>query len=90
MFEGARSKWPWLLPILHEPDVAAKILRAIERDKPILHLPPIVGTLPISRFLPTRLFDRFMDLLGVNQSMDDFVGRTDQPESASRPKSTRA
>jgi all-trans-retinol dehydrogenase (NAD+) len=76
MFEGARSKVPWLLPILHEPDVAAKILRAVERDKPILHLPPLVATLPVSRVLPTRLFDRVMDLLGVNRSMDDFVGRS--------------
>ena len=75
MFEGARSRWPWLLPILHEPDVATKILRAVERDRPMLRLPPIVGTLPVSRILPVRLFDRVMDLLGVNQSMDDFVGR---------------
>jgi all-trans-retinol dehydrogenase (NAD+) len=86
MFEGARSKWPWLLPILHERDVAAKILRAVERDKAVLHLPPIVGTLPVSRILPVRLFDRFMDLLGVNQSMDDFVGRSDAaPTSTSAP-----
>ena len=75
MFEGARSKLPWLLPILHEPDVAAKILRAVERDKPVLRLPPIVGTLSVGRILPTRLFDRMMDVLGVNESMDDFVGR---------------
>jgi all-trans-retinol dehydrogenase (NAD+) len=75
MFEGARSKWPWLLPILREPDVAAKILRAIERDRAMLHLPPIVATLPVGRMLPVRLFDRLMDLLGVNRSMDDFVGR---------------
>jgi all-trans-retinol dehydrogenase (NAD+) len=74
MFAGARSRWPWLLPILHEPDVVARILRAVERDKAVLHLPPIVATLPISRILPVRLFDRCMDLLGVNRSMDDFVG----------------
>jgi all-trans-retinol dehydrogenase (NAD+) len=82
MFEGARSKVPWLLPILHEPDVAARILRAVERDKAILHLPPLVATLPVSRFLPTRLFDRVMDLLGVNRSMDDFVGRSGTPSKS--------
>ncbi|HMG43898.1 MAG TPA: SDR family oxidoreductase [Acidimicrobiales bacterium] len=75
MFEGARSKLPWLLPILHEPDVAAKILQAVEQDKPVLRLPPIIGSLAVGRILPTRLFDRLMDLLGVNESMDDFVGR---------------
>lgn len=75
MFEGAKSRIPWLLPILHEPDVAAKILRAIERDKPLLRLPPLVATLPLARILPTPVFDRVMDLLGVNRSMDAFTGR---------------
>jgi all-trans-retinol dehydrogenase (NAD+) len=75
MFQGAKSKLPWLLPILHEPDVAAKILNAVERNKPMLHLPPIVATLPVNRGLPVRAFDRIMDLLGVNRSMDEFVGR---------------
>lgn len=75
MFEGAKSRIPWLLPILHEPDVAAKILRAIERNKPVLRLPPLVATLPFARILPTPLFDRVMDLLGVNRSMDAFKGR---------------
>jgi all-trans-retinol dehydrogenase (NAD+) len=86
MFQGARSRWPWLLPILHEPDVAARILRAVERDRPMLRLPPIVGALPVGRILPVRLFDRFMDLLGVNESMDDFVGRA----GATRDGTTRA
>jgi len=76
MFDGACSKWPWLLPILSEPDVAAKILRAVDRDQAMVRLPPIVGALPVGRFLPTRLFDRLMDLLGVNESMDDFKGRS--------------
>jgi all-trans-retinol dehydrogenase (NAD+) len=75
MFAGARSRLPWLLPILHEPDVTRRILDAVERDKPLLRLPPIVALLPVARILPTRLFDRLMDLFGVNRSMDDFVGR---------------
>lgn len=79
MFAGARSRWPWLLPVLHEPDVAAKVLRAIERDRPVLRLPPLVGALPAGRLLPVRVFDRLMDLLGVNRSMDDFVGRRSDP-----------
>jgi all-trans-retinol dehydrogenase (NAD+) len=75
MFAGARTKVPWLLPILHEPDVAAKILRAVERDRGMLRLPPVVGSLSIGRILPTPIFDRLMDLMGVNVSMDEFVGR---------------
>jgi all-trans-retinol dehydrogenase (NAD+) len=76
MFDGARSKVPWLLPILHEPDVATKILRSIERDRSMLRLPPLVGSLSVGRVLPTKLFDRLMDTLGVNTSMDEFVGRS--------------
>jgi all-trans-retinol dehydrogenase (NAD+) len=75
MFEGARSRIPWLLPILHEPDAAAKILRAVERNKALLRMPPFVSLLPVSRMLPVPVFDRLMDLLGVNRSMDEFVGR---------------
>jgi all-trans-retinol dehydrogenase (NAD+) len=78
MFKGAKSKVPWLLPILHEPDVATKILNAVERDKPMLHLPPLVATLPVNRILPVRALDWVMDLLGVNRSMDDFVGRSEE------------
>lgn len=90
MFDGARSKWPWLLPILSEPDVAAKILRAVDRDQAMLRLPPIVGTLPVGRFLPTRLFDRLVDLLGVNESMDDFKGRSATATTAASAESKSA
>ncbi len=76
MFDGAKSRWPWLLPILDESTVIAKIVRAIERDKRQLVMPPTVGLLPALRLLPPPAFDRVMDLLGVNASMDEFVGRT--------------
>lgn len=75
MFDGAKSKVPWLLPIQKEAAVAGKILEAVQKDKPELHLPPVVGTLPSGRMLPVRVFDKLMDLLGVNRSMDDFTGR---------------
>lgn len=75
MFEGVRSRWPLLLPILHQQEVAAKIAVAIERDRPMLILPPLVRYLPLLRILPPRTFDLIMDLLGVNASMDHFVGR---------------
>lgn len=78
MFAGARSRWPRLLPILHEPDVARHMLDAIEADKPIVRLPPLVWSLAVGRLLPTRVFDRLMDVLGINRSMDEFVGRSDE------------
>ena len=75
MFEGAKSRLPWLLPILDEAKVISKIISAIERDRRQLLMPPAVALLPVLRALPVPVFDRLMDLLGVNSSMDEFVGR---------------
>jgi all-trans-retinol dehydrogenase (NAD+) len=76
MFDGAKSRVRWLLPILDEPKVVAKIIRAVERDRRQLLMPPAVALLPALRALPVPVFDRVMDLLGVNVGMDEFVGRT--------------
>jgi all-trans-retinol dehydrogenase (NAD+) len=75
MFAGARTRFPWLLPILHEEDVVARIARAVERDQERVLLPPLVHLLPLVTALPTRVGDRVMDALGVSASMDRFVGR---------------
>ena len=75
MLDGARSALPWLLPILHEADVAAKVLDAIERGKQRLLLPPVLHTLPLLRLLPVGVSDAIVDLLGVNHTMDTFTGR---------------
>lgn len=74
MFEGVRTRFPLLLPILRQEDVARKIVLAIERDRRFLGLPPIVRLLPPLRLLPTKTFDRLMSLFGVNASMEHFVG----------------
>lgn len=75
MFRGVRSRFPRLLPILHEDDVAERIVRAIQRDQRRVILPPIVRLLPLLRMLPVGVFDRIATFLGVNASMDEFVGR---------------
>ncbi len=74
MFEGVRTRLPLLLPILRQQDVARKIAGAIEQDRRLLVLPPAVHLLPLLRVLPPRAFDRVMDVLGVNVSMEHFVG----------------
>jgi all-trans-retinol dehydrogenase (NAD+) len=75
MFEGVKTRFPRLLPILEQENVAWKIARAIERDRRVLIMPPLVRLLPALRVLPPRVFDRVMDLFGVNTTMDEFVGR---------------
>jgi all-trans-retinol dehydrogenase (NAD+) len=75
MFRGVKSRFPRLLPILREDDVAARIVRAVQRDRRQLFLPPLVRWLPLLRVLPVGAFDRVAGFLGVNASMDGFEGR---------------
>lgn len=76
MFEGVQTKFPLLLPILHEAEVAAKILRAVQRGKAMLVMPKFAALTPWMRILPVRAFDRVADFLGVNKTMEHFRGRT--------------
>ena len=83
MFDGVRTKFPRLLPILEETDVSTRVLNAIESGREQLVMPPLVRLVPGVRLLPTRAFDKVMDFLGVNQTMDHFTGRTRQPSGGS-------
>jgi all-trans-retinol dehydrogenase (NAD+) len=75
MFQGVRTRVPWLLPILAPEKVAGRIARAIERDHAVVIVPPIIRYLLPLRVLPTRAYDWVADLFGVNVGMDEFVGR---------------
>jgi all-trans-retinol dehydrogenase (NAD+) len=76
MFEGVKSRFPLLLPVLHEPDVARRILRAIEKNRRKLVMPWMVRTIAPLRLLPVSWFDAIAEFMGINASMDDFVGRS--------------
>jgi all-trans-retinol dehydrogenase (NAD+) len=75
MFRGVKSRFPRLLPILDENDVASRIVGCIQRDKRRLFMPPAVHLLPLLRMLPVGVFDWIATFLGVNASMDEFKGR---------------
>jgi all-trans-retinol dehydrogenase (NAD+) len=75
MFRGVKSRFPWLLPILDENDVAARIVGCIQRDKRRLLMPWAVHLLPLLRVLPVGVFDWISTFLGVNASMEAFQGR---------------
>jgi all-trans-retinol dehydrogenase (NAD+) len=79
MFNGVKTRVPFLLPILGTEDVARKIADAIARNRRVLVMPPIIRLLPVLRALPPTVFDRIMDLFGVNASMDHFRGRGGAP-----------
>eukprot|EP01138_Halocafeteria_seosinensis_P010952 gb/GECG01011186.1/.p1 GENE.gb/GECG01011186.1/~~gb/GECG01011186.1/.p1 ORF type:complete len:332 (+),score=16.36 gb/GECG01011186.1/:1-996(+) len=77
MFEGVQTRFSWILPILEPDYVASQTLRAIQQDQEVLCMPVIVYLVPLLRgLLPTSLFDFGLDVLGVCNSMDNFVGRT--------------
>lgn len=75
MFRGVRSRFPRLLPILDEREVAERVVQAIHRNRRRLVMPWLCHFVPLLRVLPVGVFDRIATFLGVNASMDEFVGR---------------
>lgn len=82
MFEGVRTKFPRLLPILEPEYVARRVLDAVEEGREQLIMPPFVRTMPLVRALPTRAFDAVVTFFGVNDTMDHFVGRAGNKDNA--------
>jgi all-trans-retinol dehydrogenase (NAD+) len=75
MFAGVKTRFPLLLPLLDPGYVTARIVRAIERDRRRVLMPRLVYATYLGRLLPVPAFDALMEFLGVNRSMDEFVGR---------------
>lgn len=75
MFDGVRTKFPLVLPILEPVKVAGRVLNAVEAGRQQVMLPPLVRILPPLRLLPVPAFDLILDLFGINHTMDHFVGR---------------
>ncbi|MGM7667079.1 SDR family oxidoreductase [Microbacterium sp. A93] len=94
MFDGVQTRYPALLPILKPEQVARSVISALEAGRQQLVMPPLVRWVPALRILPVRIFDRILDTLGVNQTMDHFTGRTavrtggDQPPAKGGSTST--
>jgi all-trans-retinol dehydrogenase (NAD+) len=74
MFDGVKTRFSWLLPILKPEDVAERILKAIQGDRRRLVMPWFVYTAWPSRLLPVDWFDALMAFFGVSHSMDEFRG----------------
>jgi all-trans-retinol dehydrogenase (NAD+) len=75
MFHGVKSRFPRLLPILSETEVAESVVSAMQRNKRRVMMPPLVHLVPLMRLLPVSAFDFLATFLGVNASMDEFKGR---------------
>lgn len=76
MFKGVKSRFPRLLPVLREQEVADRILRAVQKNEPLVQMPFMVSSLPALRLLPVWAFDQLADFFGLNNAMDSFTGRS--------------
>jgi all-trans-retinol dehydrogenase (NAD+) len=75
MFDGVKTRFSWLLPILQPEAVVRRIVSAIQKDRRRLIMPRFVyASWPI-RLLPVPWFDALMSFFGVSHSMDEFRGQ---------------
>ena len=78
MFDGVRSK---IFPLLRPENVAARIIRSIEHDKPFKMFMPWIPCPHhfirlLQGILPIRVFDWLVGrVLGIYHTMDHFTGR---------------
>lgn len=72
MFDGVKTRFSWLLPILKPEAVVERIVNAIRRDQRRVVMPWFVYTSWPSRVLPVDWFDALMSFFGVSHSMDEF------------------
>lgn len=75
MFDGVTTKVPFLLPLLEQTEVATKILNAIEKGHQSLVMPRLANVTKALKMLPVPIFDKVAEILGINESMETFVGR---------------
>lgn len=75
MFEGVTTKFPLLLPILKEENVADKIVEAVAKGHERLIMPPFAAVAGFVTALPPKVADPICTLFGLNEGMDHFTGR---------------
>jgi all-trans-retinol dehydrogenase (NAD+) len=75
MFEGVKTRFPLLLPILKKEYVVKRIVKAVLKDKKRLIMPRFVYTVFLLRILPVTIMDGIANFLGISHAMDDFKGR---------------
>lgn len=81
MFDGVKTRFNFLLPILEPDYVVSKIMRAIRTDSKLLALPRFIYLVPLLKLLGPSAQDVLAAFLGVSSSMDAFKGRGECPKS---------
>ena len=65
MFDGVKTRFPFILPILEPDYVANKIVQAIKRRREMLYMPRIVRYTCLGKIFPTVVNDWCLEFLGV-------------------------
>jgi len=75
MFDGVKTRFPLLLPILKKEYVGKKIVKAVLKNKKRLIMPRFVYSVYLLRLLPPAMMDAIADFFGISHAMDEFKGR---------------
>jgi len=76
MFDGVKTKFPMILPILDEVYASDRIVDAIRHKDAMLVMPELCRLPWLAKFLfPVWFSDWCLEFLGIPDSMDDFKGR---------------
>lgn len=75
MFDGVKTRFPMLLPILAPEYVVDKIYQALVKKQQRVILPIFVFSIFLIKLLPPKIFDYLVSFFGINSSMEDFKGR---------------
>jgi len=75
MFEGVKTRFPLILPILKKEYVVKRIVKAVLKNKKRLIMPRFVYSIYFLRLLSPTMMDGVADFFGISHAMDDFKGR---------------
>lgn len=76
MFEGVKTRFSRLLPILEPEYVADRVIKTIESNGQRLIMPRLTYANYLVRVLPVPVQDAVFGFFGINKSMDEFTGRS--------------
>jgi all-trans-retinol dehydrogenase (NAD+) len=76
MFAGVKTRFPLLLPILKPSYAAARIVKAVLKNRRRLIMPPFVYLVYLLRLFPVPLLDAAAAFFGISRAMDEFKGHT--------------
>jgi len=76
MFDGVKTRFPLVLPILKKEYAVKKIVKAVLKNKKRLIMPRFVYLVYLLRLLPPAMMDSIADFFGISRAMGDFRGRS--------------